>query len=56
MAAGHEVHELLERNTGSLTELLVGLPHGLHRPPLSAAEMAYSEFSERIRSVPGATP
>ena len=38
LAAGHEVGELLERNARGLANLFVGLPHGLHRPPQSAAD------------------
>jgi hypothetical protein len=41
LAAGHEVGELLERNARGLANLFVGLPHGLHRPPLSAADSVF---------------
>jgi hypothetical protein len=38
LAARHEVGELLERNARGLANLFVGLPHGLYRPPQSAAD------------------
>ena len=38
LATGHEVGELLERNARGLANLFVGLPHGLHRQPQSAAD------------------
>jgi hypothetical protein len=38
LAAGHEVGELFERNARGVANLFVGLPHGLYRPPQSAAD------------------
>jgi hypothetical protein len=38
LAAGHEVGKLLKWNARGLANLFIGLPHGLHGPPQSAAD------------------